>query len=102
MKNMEYTPEIHKPITLDEGSISEFDYVISSFGTHPVTYVRIPDNHPYYKKSCDDLDIACHGGLTISGDNLEAIPDKKGWWLGWDYAHAGDYLGFSDMLKITS
>jgi hypothetical protein len=41
----------------------------------------------------DSIEVKCHGGLTF-GDYFSK-PYKhwnKGYWIGWDYAHAGDYM----------
>lgn len=55
-------------------------------------YIGVPQNHVFWDKGCDDLDIDCHGGLTFS--HMGSKDDDKwilGWyWFGWDYAHHGD------------
>lgn len=43
----------------------------------------------------DDIDISCHGGVTYSEPILKTV-DKKGWFIGWDYAHCGDYINYGD------
>lgn len=84
---------------------------------HYCAYVRLPNNHSYvkllskqkwfalgkghrhYHYNYDAVPVDCHGGLTF-GDK---IPTKnksvqgftKGWWIGWDYAHYGDYTPMS-------
>ena len=95
---MEYQADICKPIILNDGTVDGFDYMIVSFGTHPTAYVNIPSNHPYFEKSTNDIDIDCHGGLTYSADN-PIIQSKIGWWIGWDYAHSGDYLGYFELFR---
>ena len=54
-------------------------------------YVRIPEGHPYYEKTYDDIDVRVHGGLTF-GDHI--FEDNKhfsdGYWVGFDTAHYGD------------
>ena len=102
MQNMEYKSDIQEAVILDEGTLNGFDYAIVSFGNHPAGYVSIPKNHPFYKKSHDDLDIVCHWGLTFSGVSPDVKPPKTGWWIGWDYAHAGDYLGFFERVGSKS
>lgn len=65
-------------------------------------YVGVPEGHPYFGKDSDEIDIACHGGLTFSNfcaqdDKEHGIchrpapgePDKV-WWLGFDCGHAFD------------
>lgn len=56
-------------------------------------YVRIPEGHPYYEKTYDDIPVSVHGGLTFSDHIFE---DNKyfsdGYWVGFDTAHYGDDL----------
>lgn len=65
-------------------------------------YVGVPNNHPYYGVSYQDVDADVHGGLTYSdkcqdGDEAHSIchipapgePDDV-WWLGFDCGHASD------------
>ena len=56
-------------------------------------YVRIPEGHPYYEKTYDDIPVSVHGGLTFS-DHI--FGDSKhfsdGYWVGFDTAHYGDDL----------
>lgn len=81
------------------GNYRGFEYRIMDLGTHPTAYVKIPRNHPYYKKdwSNDNIDIEVHGGITYSRNYLTCEADHlSGWWIGWDYAHYGDHLGWED------
>lgn len=95
MKQMVYK-EAREVETLDEGTYKGMDYIILSLGVHPTAYVRIPRGHQYFKKKYDDIDIDVHGGLTYaSGDVANA--KKVGWWIGWDYAHSGDYIGYDGV-----
>lgn len=87
MKEMEYGTG--KTEILAMGEISGFEYFVISYGTHPCCYIKIPEEHEYYKKDYDDIDIYCHGGLTYSKESL--LDFEKGWFIGWDYAHLGDY-----------
>jgi hypothetical protein len=60
-------------------------------------YVGVPNTHPAYEKSYDDIDVNVHGGLTYAEKCSGAIchipqagmPDDV-WWLGFDTAHSGD------------
>ena len=45
------------------------------------------------------MDISCHGGLTYSEEYLRTV-DKKGWFIGWDYAHYCDFLGYELEMPI--
>lgn len=61
--------------------------------THPTAYIDVT-NSPL--NGCDeDIDISCHGGITWC-DNFVKYIDKKGWFIGWDYAHFGDYIDCGD------
>jgi hypothetical protein len=47
----------------------------------------------YKHHDYDKVPVECHGGLTFAG----YFPKNKGiytkgWWIGWDYAHAGDFV----------
>lgn len=63
-------------------------------------YVGVPESHPCYKKSYNEVNVEAHGGLTYSAlctENEHGIchipgegePDNV-WWLGYDCAHLGD------------
>lgn len=94
MKRMIYKETSdYKAEILHEGTYRKFHFVIVSYGTHPCAYVEIPKNHPWYKKDRDDCYLYVHGGLTYSGDLMHVDRKLKGFYLGWDYAHAGDFHG---------
>lgn len=71
-------------------------------------YVKLPNDHKWVEilkkkksfkglayKVCDyeKVPVVCHGGLTF-GEYCKANDFRlnKGYWIGWDYAHAGDYI----------
>lgn len=69
-----------------KGRYKGYHFAIINLGFHPCAYVKIPVAHPYYGKNHNQLDgIECHWGMIYS---------KFGWWMSWDYAHAGDFLGY--------
>ena len=75
------------------GTYKNFDYYVLNLKTHPTAYIDVT-NSPL--NGCDeDIDISCHGGITW-GDNFVKYIDKKGWFIGWDYAHYGDYMDYGD------
>lgn len=88
---------------LDSGKCFGYQYYILNLGTHPTAYVEIPNTHSCYKKRYDEIDIDVHGGLTYSKDYLY-IPEnenlKNSWFIGWDYAHAGDYFGYNENFLL--
>ena len=77
-----------------------YNYYILNLGTHPTAYIEIPKGHKYYKKHYDRIDLYVHGGLTYSDSELMCVPSKS-WFIGWDYAHLGDYLGYEETYGIN-
>lgn len=75
-----------------------YRYAIFSMGFHPCAYVEVPASHPYFGKSCDECDIDCHGGVAYSWNRLATFDDKNTWWIGWEYGHCDDYVGFAPFL----
>ena len=89
-------------------------------GGWPCSYIKMPENiYQNYVKSInwdgnyDDIDVWVHGGVTFGEycklmlrseyDFDKFYSDKhisEGYWLGLDYAHAGDYCyrGISDPI----
>lgn len=99
MKEMKYQAERKKEL-LDSGKCMGYNYYILNLGTHPTAYIEIPKNHKYYLKDYDEINIDVHGGLTYS-DNYLIVENEKltnTWFIGWDYAHYGDYYGYDEML----
>lgn len=95
MEEMVYSSKAKREV-LDSGQCMGFFYCILNLGAYPTAYIKIPENHPYYKKHYNEIDINVHWGLTYSREYLEIgeIPTLDGWFIGWDYAHAGDYVGW--------
>lgn len=98
-REMKYYP-YPRTIMLDSGLCYNYKYYIMNLGTHPTAYVQIPFIHPYYGKSYEDIDIDVHGGLTYSEDYLNLENEKiiNCWFIGWDYAHYGDYSGYEELI----
>ena len=91
MKEMEYSFNLlNKTEILDEGNYKGYNYVIVSYGNHPCAYIEIPKGYRFYEKSCGEIDIDCHGGLTYCGFRDFGFGEK--YYIGWDYAHYGDFL----------
>lgn len=85
---------------LDTGTSLGLFYWILNLGTHPTAYVKIPENHKYWLKDYSDIDIEVHGGLTYSSDHIWTSDNQRieGWFIGWDYAHFGDYIGYEEKI----
>ena len=103
MKEMIYNV-LPKRELLDSGIYNGFKYYIMNLGMHPTAYVEIPENHKYYHdRNYDKMYIHVHGGLTYSDNHLWIAENEAiaGWFIGWDYGHAGDYCGFYDLQEDT-
>ena len=103
MKEMVYKTERQSAEVLYEGTYGGYNFVIVSYGTHPCAYVEIPKTSEYYGVDYDKLDfINCHYGLTYA-DRLDHIyPNNDRWFIGWDYAHAGDYMGYDVLFNFDT
>lgn len=97
MKEMIYGFD-RKMEVLDTGYCLGLLYYILNLGTHPTAYVKIPRNSTYYGKK--DIDIEVHGGITYADDHIWINNTQKieGWFIGWDYAHMGDYIGYEERV----
>lgn len=97
-KQMVYQAE-RKFEILCEGKYMGYQFYILNLGTHPTAYIEIPKTSKLFGKGYDEIydmgiDIDVHGGLTYSNAELRNIKENS-WFIGWDYAHAGDYDGYS-------
>ena len=101
LKEIEYSPE-RKVELIATGHFWEYEYFILNLGWHPTAYVKIPESHPFFGKFYDDVDLEVHGRLTYSADHLWISEEVKinGWFLGWDYAHYGDYNGYMELPEL--
>ena len=90
---MEYGPTVlagkNKRI-LAQGTRKGYGFVIVSYGTHPCAYIAL-DGKLKGLKSYDDFLPSVHGGATYLGTLGKIVGPKS--YVGWDYAHGGDYLG---------
>jgi len=61
---------------------------------HLCGYVVIPEGHILYQKDYNVIDVYIHGGLTYSG----SLPGtEEGYCVGFDCAHAGDWIPGLDL-----
>jgi hypothetical protein len=63
---------------------------------HLCGYVHIPEEHPWYAESYDDIGVDVHGGLTFSA----RCETSGGWMVGFDCAHFGDVTPMSRVLPF--
>lgn len=96
MKEMAYQP--HRCFNiLAHGEYNGFPYWVVSRGTHPCAYVDVTA----IKDALDPETVECHGGVTFDEDRLrnvwdeafDGFKDGERRFIGWDYAHSGDYFG---------
>jgi hypothetical protein len=94
MNEMIYTgTRLNLPEVLYSEEYKGYKFYILNLGTHPCAYVEIPKGNKFYEVEYDNIDIDCHCGLTYSNKSLRSV-DESGWFIGWDYAHLGDYVGY--------
>lgn len=78
--------------TIGAGKINGYRYEIKNIrGSHPTAYVMLDKNNIYYDIDYGEIPIVVHGGLTYSSNK-----NKGQYWIGWDYAHIGDYTSYCD------
>jgi len=94
MKRMIYYAEPKREI-LATGYCFGLLYFILNLGFHPTAYIKIPDD-----LDVNDIDIDVHWGITYNKNHLWIAENNriKGNFIGWDYAHMGDYLGFEKLF----
>jgi len=105
MKEMEYTGMTEKPVSLGSDTYKGYIFHIVSYGSHPSAYIEIPKGHKLYGRTIYKYEkgnplyaIHCHGGITFAEHAKKHIlyPDadenERIYVIGWDYAHAGDYI----------
>ena len=86
IKEMIYTKD-KIPHVLAKGIYKNIEFFVLSMGIHPNVYLNVTrtkfDGIHY-----DNIPLSVHGGLTFSGTPCMCL---YGYWIGWDYAHSGDY-----------
>ena len=100
-KVMEYGKEMRTEL-LCKDKYKNYNYYVLNLGTHPTAYIEIPKENKLYRKSYDEIykigcDIDVHGGLTYSDNELMGVKSEN-WFIGWDYAHCGDYCGYEEHM----
>ena len=102
MKQMSYSPSRNVSV-LDNKIYKGYEYYILSLGTHPTAYVKLSKNDKFYGYDYDSISefVDVHGGFTYSKDTLSVAPNESDvWFIGWDYAHFGDF--FYDAFPDSS
>lgn len=94
MKEMVYkATRLVPPELLDSGEFKGYNYYVLSQGTHPCGYVEIPSESRFFNVDYDNIPVDCHGGLTYGRGYLTRVAEEteNRYFIGWDYAHYGDY-----------
>ena len=106
MKPMVYQhTRLHPYQVLYLGSYKKYVFFILNMGTHPTAYIRIPESHPFFQKhyiECNpSMDFFTFSENSLAFNNQLDTPVPEGWYLGFDHAHLGDWLGYwSDEENI--
>ena len=93
---MVYSATDNTTSVIAEGQYRDLSFiVINSMHKYPCAYVDVAPTklNGFTEK---DLYLCCHGGVTYSKESLPR-QGEKGWWIGWDYAHWGDFVPFISM-----
>ena len=101
IKEMEYGKERRIEL-LCKDKYKNYKYYVLNLGTHPTAYIEIPKENKLYRKSYNEIyeigcDIDVHYGLTYSDNELMGVKSEN-WFIGWDYAHLGDYCGYEECM----
>lgn len=85
-----------------------YHYYILSLGVHPTAYIEIPRSNILFNKNWKQLYdmgvyLPVNGGITYSSDKLWTGDNtimQNSWFIGWDYAHCDDYLGYDELYPL--
>lgn len=99
---------IKPPKVLKEGFKDGFQFAILTLGSHPCAYIGVDSNNKFFGLDCDEIyekfgydAIDCHGGITYTSEEIQEVKnDGFRWWIGWDYAHSGDFTDYANMLSV--
>lgn len=101
---MEYSNKRGKITLIAIGHYQGLNYYVKNIGgTHPTSYIEIPQGHKAYgskkltESYCEDDALDVHGGITYTENHLGLVDDKGERcheFVGWDYGHAGDFAGY--------
>ena len=95
-KKMKYSSKRKRELLYREKFVN-YEIFVMNLGTHPTAYIKVPETHPFYGKDDNEVEIEgieVHGGITYCDDHLfiSDTEEVNGWFIGWDYAHAGDFF----------
>lgn len=103
----EYNSNVVPNEVIKKDTYKNHMYVIYSvMGSHPTAYVRVNEGEKWYEMNYDKISFTwpgCspHGGFTFSDFvNEESFGEPEAYWVGWDYAHFGDYCSYPKGTMI--
>lgn len=77
----------------------EYVIIVQDMG-YRCGYVNIPENHPWYNLSFEDIYVCIHGGLTFASLIKNDHPIlENGYWIGFDCMHWMDLPDPDEMSK---
>jgi len=86
---------------VDYGYVNGIAYTIVDTVSHVCAFVGLPDTHPFSSMTGEMIPLEVHGGITFKSYNVKRFPYPNLMWIGWDYAHFGDYTGYMSKLDIV-
>ena len=92
MKEMKYQKDRIIDV-LHSGEYKGRKFAILNLGSHPTAYVELKAEEVQKSSSYDDYDLNVHGGFTFLGEAYWNKEDKSKY-IGWDYAHCDDFMGY--------
>lgn len=93
MKEMIYGERKENPDVLYSGEYKEHKFAILNLGTHPTAYIE----DKVGLTGCEDFrlnGVSVHGGFTFHDTGYWGDESEKISWLGWDYSHLCDFMGY--------
>lgn len=95
MKEMIYSAKRKREV-LANGKYMDIEYYIMNLGVFPTAYIKVPEKNKFYNKNFKEIDLEVNGGVTYVADHLWITDENRieGFFIGWDYAHYGDYCGY--------
>ncbi len=64
-------------------------------GGHLCGYAKVANDHPYFERCYDGIEMDVHGGITYCKREADGL------WIGFDCAHAGDLIPYFEFLRKT-
>lgn len=98
LKEMIYQKE-RKTEVIGYGKIKGRKWYILNLGTHPTAYVELKPSELLKSTNYNDYDLSVHGGFTFL-DKAYWDKEDKSTYIGWDYAHCDDYMGYDDDFDL--